>query len=179
MFYKSVNKRNNKAMFEFLKDHFKYSTMNSWNRLYSIANNVKVYNIGLDYKILELLELDNYETINRYLEEWEAENNGYKVGFNGRSCGYLVLYNDNNNNSVLDYYVDTNDTYEDFKEDIKNNYGGLKYYHEELVRQVELVQSFDKLCDDLLEECKYMLEHCKVVEKEEIVTRKHNELEWV
>ena len=92
--------------------------------------------------------------------------------------GYLVLYNEDNSRSVLDYYVDSNDTYEEFKEDVKNNYGGLKYYHDELVRQVELVQCFDKLCDDLVEECKYMLENCKVVEKEETITRKYNTLEW-
>lgn len=178
MFYRKVNKNNNKEMFEFLKEHFKYSTLNSWNNLWSIANNVKVYNLGLDYKILELLELDNYLTINMCIEDWEYEHKGYTVGFNGSSGGYLVLYNKDNWNSVLDYYVDSNDTYEEFKEDVKNNYGGLKYYHDELVRQVELVQDFDKLCDDLLEECKYMLEHCKVVEKEETITRKYNTLEW-
>ena len=178
MFYRKVNKNNNKEMFEFLKEHFKYSTLNSWNNLWSIANNVKVYNLGLDYKILELLELDNYFTINTCIEDWEYEHEGYTVGFNGRSAGYLVLCNKNNNRSVLDYYVDSNDTYEEFKEDVKNNYGGLKYYHDELVRQVELVQDFDKLCDDLVEKCKYMLENCKVVEKEETITRKYNTLEW-
>ncbi len=178
MFYKSVNKNSNKEMFYFLKEHYKYWTLNSWNKLDSIANNVKIYNLGLDWKILELLELDNYFTINANIEDWEIEHKGYKVGFNGRSCGYLVLYNEDNSKSVLDYYVDSNDTYEEFKKDIQNNYGALKYYHADLIRQVELVQEFDRLCDDLLEECKYMLEHCKVVEKEEWVTRKYNTLEW-
>ena len=87
MFYRKVNKNNNKEMFEFLKEHFKYSTLNSWNNLWSIANNVKVYNLGLDYKILELLELDNYFTINTCIEDWENEHEGYTVGFNGRSGG--------------------------------------------------------------------------------------------
>lgn len=177
MFYKYVNKKNNKEMFYFLKEHFRYWTLNSWNRLDSIANNVKIYKLGLDYKILELLELDNYLTINTDIEDWEYEHKGYKVGFNGRSGGYLVLYNENNNSSVLDSYLE-NENYEDFKEEVKEYYGSLKEYHNELVRQVELVQDFDKLCDSLLEECKYMLEHCKVVEKEEQITRKYNTLEW-
>lgn len=177
MFYQKVNKNSNKDMFEFLKDHFEYPTLNSWNNLYSIANNVKIYKLGLDWDILDILQVDNYFTINTCIEDWELDHPGYKVGFNGRSGGYLVLYNDNNNCSVLDYYVDSNDNYEDFKEDIQNNYGGLKWYKEELIRQVELVQEFDKLCDDLLEECKYMLENYKVVEKERVVTQKYYELE--
>ncbi len=176
MFYEKVNKNNNKEMFEFLKGHFKYPTLNSWNNLYSIANNVKVYKLGLDWKILEYLELDNYFTINTAIEDWEYEHKGYKVGFNGRSGGYLVLYNEGNNKSVLDYYVDTNETYEDFKEDVKNNYGGLKWYKQELINQVELVQDFDKLCDSLIEECKYMLENYEIVEKERTITQKYNEL---
>lgn len=178
MFYKNVNKNSDKDMFIFLKSHFRYDTMNSWNRLTSIANNVKVYKLGLDYKILELLELDNYATINYIIEDWELEHPNYIVGFNGRSGGYLVLYNKDNFRSVLDTYLD-NEDYEDFKEEIRTCYGSLKNYHSELIRQTELVQSFDKLCDSLVEECKYMLENCKIVEKEEQVTRTYKELEWL
>lgn len=36
MFYKKINMNNNKEMFEFLKEHFTYWTMNSWNGLKSI-----------------------------------------------------------------------------------------------------------------------------------------------
>lgn len=179
MFYEKVNKNSNKEMFEFLKGHFKYSTLNYWNNLWSIANNVKIYKLGLDWEILDILQVDNYFTLNTMIENWEEEHPRYKVGFNGRSGGYLVLYNEDNNKSVLDYYVDTNDTYEDFKEDVKNNYGGLKWYKQELINQVELVQDFDKLCDNLLEECKYMLKHYKVVEKERQVTQKYYDLEEV
>lgn len=178
MFYKKVNKNNNKDMFEFLKEHYEYYTLSSWNGLKSIANNVKVYNLGLDYEILELLQVDNYFTINDTIETWEIEHKGYSVGFNGRMGGYLVLYNENNNGNVLDYYVENNDSYEDFKEDIKNNYGGLKYYHDSLVEQVEIVQSFDKLTDELVEICKDMLENCKIVEKEKQETITYKELVW-
>ena len=43
MFYKTgVDITNDRQMFEFLKGHFEYHTMSSWNRLYSIANDVKM-----------------------------------------------------------------------------------------------------------------------------------------
>ena len=43
MFYKKgIDITNAKQMFEFLKGHYMYDTMNSWNGLKSIANNVKI-----------------------------------------------------------------------------------------------------------------------------------------
>ncbi len=33
--------------FNYVKNHYKYYTLNSWNGLCSIANNVKIYNLGL------------------------------------------------------------------------------------------------------------------------------------
>ena len=48
MFYKKgVDISNTKSMYNFLKNHEKYDTLNSWNGLKSIANNVKVYNLKL------------------------------------------------------------------------------------------------------------------------------------
>ena len=178
MFYKKVNKNNNKEMFDFLKGHFQYFTMNSWNREKSIANNVKVYNIGIDYKILDLLQCDDYFTINCIIEDWEAENKGYKVGFNGRSGGYIVLYNGENNKSILDYIIEDSENYEEFKEQLKDNGLYLKEYQEDLIRQVDIVQSFDKLCDELLETCKNMLENCTIEEKEITVTKTEKALKW-
>lgn len=175
MYYKKVNKKSDKEMFEFLKGHFQYYTMNSWNGLKSIANNVKIYNIKeLDYDILEYLELDNYYTINDTIELWEMEHNGYRVGFNGRSGGYLVLYNENNNKSVLDYYIDINlnSDYEILKQDIKESeYTTMKDYHDKLVEQVELVQDFDKLCDDLIQVCLDLKNNYKIVEEEQTYTK--------
>lgn len=178
MFYKKVNKNNNKEMFNFLKEHFQYFTMNSWNLEKSIANNVKIYNIGLDYKILDLLQCDDYFIINCIVEDWEAENKGYRVRFNGKSGGYIVLYNDENNKSVLDYIIEDSENYEEFKERLKYNGLYLKEYKEDLVRQVDIVQSFDKLCDELLETCKNMLENCTIEEKETIVTKTEKMLKW-
>lgn len=181
MFYKKVNKNNNKQMFEFLKNHFTYYTMSSWNRLESIANNVKIYNLdikGDKWKLLKLLELDNYSSINTIIEEWEIMHEGYKIGFNGRSAGYLVLYNNNNNSSILSNYIIDSENYQDFKENLKYYGYTLKDYKNELIKMVELVQDFDKLCDDLVSECQYMLDNCDIEEIEETYTKKEKTLVW-
>ena len=45
-FYKTgIDITNDKQMFNFLKNHFEYWTMNSWNRLSSVANKVKLYDL--------------------------------------------------------------------------------------------------------------------------------------
>lgn len=152
MFYKTgIDLCNDKQMFNFLKEHFSYSTLNSWNGLKSIANNVKLYNLNLtgDWgTALNALEKDDYFDVNMMIEDWEADHPNYKVGFNGRSGGYLVLYNKDNNCNVLpDYIVDGD--YEDYKQYIKDYYGTLKDNRSNLRYLTELVRDFDKLCDDI------------------------------
>jgi hypothetical protein len=175
MFYKNVNKNSSKEMYEYLKGHFTYFTNNSWNREKSIANNVKLYNLELDGdwgRLLEILEIDEYFTINTMIEEWESLHRNYKVGFNGRSAGYLVLY------TFEDWYVENSENYAEFKELLKNDGFTLKDYHNTLKEEAEMVQSFDELCDNLREACQYMLSHAKIVEKEEQIIRKYKDVEW-
>ena len=153
MFYKKgIDITNDKQMFNFLKDHYQYYTMNSWNGNSSIANNVKVYNLKLDgncWTALAFLQQDDYFAINLMIEDWEAEHKGYSVGFNGRSGGYLVLYNDDNNRTILPDEVEYNDTYEEYKEMCREDFGSVKDARYQLVKAVKLVQDFDKLCDEL------------------------------
>ena len=156
-FYKKgIDITNDKQMFNFLKDHFTYYTMNSWNGLNSIANNVKVYNLKLDgdcYAVLDFLNNEEYFSINCMIEDWELDHPGYSVGFNGRSGGYLVLYNSDNNRSVLPDDVYSSDDYEEYKAYCKDYYGSVKANRRDLVEAVKIVQSFDKLCDDLRDYC--------------------------
>ena len=97
-FSKKVDLRSRKDMVEFLTSHFRYDTMSSWNRSTSYAHNVKVYNLGLTReqsdKLWEMIEIDEfYDEINWLMDDWAREHNyEWQVGFNGRSCGYLVLY---------------------------------------------------------------------------------------
>jgi len=152
MFYKTgVDICNNRSMYDFLNNHFMYDTMNSWNGLKSIANNVKIYNLHLEgdeWEALKALERDEYFEVNDMIEDWEYLHKGYKVGFNGRSGGYLVLYSDNDNGNILPDYLYGFDSYEDFKDHyLTYNYGTMSDAKNELRGYVELVRDFDVLCD--------------------------------
>lgn len=164
MFYKpGVDITNDKQMFNFLKGHFTYWTANSWNRLMSIANNVKLHTLGLsgDWSVAyALLESGEYETINYMLEDWAGEHPGYEVFFNGRGSGYLVLVETATPGSVLPDSIDDFDTYEDYKEYCRETFGSVKANRECLVYYTKLVQDFDRLCDSLRDFCDELSNQC-------------------
>lgn len=96
-FSEKVDLRSKKAMIDFLVNHFRYSTMNSWNRSTSWANNLKVHRVipsKLQDKVFEMMDCERfYDDINWLISEYDEENNHYiQAGFNGRSSGYLVMY---------------------------------------------------------------------------------------
>ena len=150
-----------KEMVEFLKNHFRYDTANSWNKSTSYARNVKIYNIGLS-KVLEdkALDLICEEGFNEMMaclydllvEQFEEETD-YTIGSNGRSGGYLVLYHKNYPFRSLDMHEDFED-FDDFE--IKERY--------------ELVKLFDEYCDYFIDTFKYAVENVTVEEKE-VVTK--------
>lgn len=152
MFYtKGVDITKDKSMFNFIAQHFTYYTMNSWNGIRSIANNVKLYKLGLEgdwTKAFAHLESGEYNTINWMVQDWEREHPGYEVCFNGRSNGYLVLYRKGSGRSVIPDTLDY-ETYEDYKADMREYYGSVKANRDELVEFVRLVQAFDRLCDEI------------------------------
>ena len=156
MFYKTgVDITKEKSMWHFLKNHFTYSTMNSWNGMKSIAHNVKLYNLKLDGDWTVALQFlhDEMDTgclqlfIDDEIREFSRENPGYVVGFNGRSGGYLVLYNSDNYRTILPDCVEQYDTYEDFKLDCKDYGYRISDYYRELREVTLVVREFDKLCD--------------------------------
>lgn len=157
MFYKKgVDISNDRQMFEFIKNHFEYYTMNSWNRLASIANNVKLHRLGLrgDWAVAyNLLNNGEYETINELICFWQDEHPGYNVGFNGRSGGYLVLTETGNVHTILPDSITESDTYADYKEYCRDYYGSVKANREELRELTKLIQDFDRLCDELRDFC--------------------------
>ncbi len=155
-----------KSMFEFINNHFTYDTLNSWNRLKSIANNVKLYNLELDGDWGTVLDYlydkedigDLQYQISEMIYDWEHEHPGYSLGFNGRSNGYLVIYNHDRQNGTINFRnilpddLVGFDTYEEFKESIKDYYGWtMKDMIPELREYTKLIRDFDKLCDDLRE----------------------------
>lgn len=137
MFYKTgVDIANTKSMWEFLHNHFTYNTMNSWNRQTSIANNVKLYNLKLDgdWTVVMRYLFDEADSgcLQAYIEDeiraFEETHSYYKVFFNGRSGGYLVLGNSDNNGSVLPNCLDY-DSYEEFKADVKAGWNEIGRAH--------------------------------------------------
>lgn len=152
MFYKTgVDITKDKSMFNFIAEHPTYYIMNSWNGVRSIAHNVKLYNLDLEgdwCTALAHLESGEYDTISFMIENWEREHPGYKVYFNGRSNGYLVLSSAIHSQSILPTELDY-ETYEDYKADMRDWHGSVKANRRELVKFVRLVQDFDRLCDEL------------------------------
>lgn len=158
MFYKTgVDITKEKSMWHFLKNHFTYSTMNSWNGMKSVAHNVKLYNLKLDGDWTVALQFltDEMDSgclqmfIDDEIRFFCQDNPGYRVGFNGRSGGYLVLYNSDNYRTVLPDCVDQYDTYEDFKADCKDYGYRIQDYYRELREVTLVVREFDKLCDTI------------------------------
>jgi len=99
MFYKEVNLKKRGEMIAFLKKHFRYCTMNSWNRSTSYANNIKLYNIDIPADIdsdrcWEMLGITDWqEKLSDLLEDFGRSHNWlWQAGINGRSGGYVVLY---------------------------------------------------------------------------------------
>ena len=162
MFYKKgIDITNAKSMFNFINEHYTYYTLSSWNGLSSIANNVKVYNLKLegDWDVALSYLFDENDIgdlqfeINMMIREWEDDHQGYLIGFNGRSGGYLVMYNKDNNRSIVPDCLLGYDTYEEWKQSIKESWYHecVKDYLPTLRETTKLIQDFDKLCDKIRE----------------------------
>jgi len=97
MFYKKIKKSSKKEMVDYLAGHFRYYTMNPWNKSTSYANNVKIYNVipqKLQNKACEIAQQGNvYYAIRDLLSDFGRKYDyEWQAGFNGRSNGYIVLY---------------------------------------------------------------------------------------
>lgn len=175
MFYKEVNTTSKEEMVNFLRNHFRYYTMNSWNGLTSYANNVKLHNLGLTYRQLEKAYdmLISYESedidtslytqrIHDVKETFNQET-GYQMDFNGRSGGYLVLYDTNEKGETLVRSIDDSEDFEDWE-------------IEDLQERVKLVSALDKCCDEMRNVLLDILENYDLVsyeyEKTVVVTAK-------
>lgn len=153
MFYKTgVNISKPKSMFNFIKEHFRYYTMSSWNRLQSITNNVKMYNLNLSgdiWKAYNALIAEDYVSVNSIICDWEDMHPGYRVGFNGRSGGYLVLYETGTDASIVPESIEDADDYEQWKQYLKDNNETVKDNMDVLIHITKVIRDFDLLCDEI------------------------------
>lgn len=98
LFSQRVDKRSRAEMTAYLSGHFRYNTMNSWNRSTTYACNMKLYKLGLDQetedKLWDMIQVPEfYERLNERIEDFNRQHNYlWQAGWNGRSGGYLVLY---------------------------------------------------------------------------------------
>ena len=148
-------------MIEFLKNHERYWTMNSWNGSSSYANNVKIYNLGMDHdlemKAYDLLAEEGFNDLltsdYEFLIERFEEETGYTIGFNGRSSGYLVLYDKERPATSID-------SHEDFEE----------WNRAEVEERYNLVKRFDDYCGYFVDDFKDIVENVTIRE-EEVITK--------
>ena len=96
-FQNKVDRRSRSAMVDFLKGHYRYNTMSSWNCLTSYANNIKLHRLGLSSeqldKAYEMLDTDFWQEIREPIGDFTHDHGDrYTIRSNGRSGGYLVLH---------------------------------------------------------------------------------------
>lgn len=97
-FSESVDLRSRQEMTDFLRNHFRYNTMNSWNQATSYACNLKIHRLGLESeiesKLYDMLGTQEFYCFRQEALDLFSEMHDYQwqAAFNGRSGGYLVLY---------------------------------------------------------------------------------------
>lgn len=210
MYYKQINKRCRKALLAFLKKHFRYHTMNSWNRSTSYANCIKLHHVDKPSDIdgdtwWQMLEITDWHNIlSDLLEDFARKYDfQWQAGINGRSGGYVVLYKggikpsghksycthcgQKNYQALPEGEIGTCgrcdakarinfkqthmqvftwpgkdiDMYEDFEDWTLN----------ELQERVGLVQTFDKLCDDIASAYKNICRNYHITEQQILVPK--------
>lgn len=177
-FTKSVDTTNRQAMIDFLTNHFRYDTMNSWNNSTSYANNVKVYNLGIEdpdvlNKAWNIICSDidceeMYENFHEIINDFRHAYH-YDIGFNGRSDGYLVLYSINYDpaSHISSIYPGKSiDQDEDFTDE-------EVWTMEQLKARCDLICAFDRVCDRIRHEFIYWCRHSFVVEHTNLETSRY------
>src|SRR5664280_3778410 len=92
-FNKNVDRRSRSAMVSFLHGHRRYDTMNSWNRLTSYANIIKIHRLGLtskqENKAYQMLDTDFWDDIRSPIDDFTQEQgHRYTLCLNG--CSVLI-----------------------------------------------------------------------------------------
>lgn len=207
-FYRPVNCRSRKDMTEYLREHFRYPTMSSWNDSTSYACNLKIYQLGLDSdtvdKLFELIQTDDFfQELSLLIQDFgSAHDYLWQAGMDGRSGGYLVLYQGERIPSGYKSYC-TNCGQKNYRSvqetgnvcgvcrkparvdfpgthmqvttfpgrgtDCDADFEDWSMY--DLRNRVRLVQEFDRLADDMVQEAVFFAQNYAVQDEEYQVTQ--------
>ena len=172
-FYQEVDLSSRDDMIQYLLRHFRYDTMNSWNRSTSYACNLKLYRLGLDTntveKLYDMLETQEFFDSQQLLRQQFGREHEYRwqAAMNGKSGGYLVLYqgevrtDGRGIKQVVCYPGRSTDDGEDFED----------WTTAEIRNRVRLVQSFDKLADSMVQQAVEMTKQYTVEDEEFFVQK--------
>jgi len=218
MYYKEIDKRYKESMVKFLKNHFRYSTMNSWNRSTSYANNIKLHSVDKpkdidDDRCWDMLSITEWqEKLNDLLGDFGRRHDWqWQAGINGRSGGYVVLYKGGIKPSGYKSYC-THCGQKNYQAVLEGQIGicgrcdskariNFKQTHmqvftwpgksvdecenfedmtlSEIRERVELIQDFDRLCDDIASEFFDLCRNYRITEEEIFVPKTIKVLEPV
>ena len=218
MYYKEIDKRYKETMGKFLRKHFRYNTMNSWNRSTSYANNIKLHSIDKpndidNEKWWEMIWITQWqEKLSDLLEDFGRKHEWqWQAGINGRSGGYVVLYKggikpsghesycthcgQKNYQAVPEGQIGTCGRCDakariNFKQtdmqlftwpgkdvDMRENFED--WTRSDLRERVELVQDFDRLCDNIVSAFIDICRTYRIAEEEILVPKTIKVLERV
>ena len=155
-FYQPVDLRSRQEMAQYLTTHFRYPTLNSWNRSTSYACNLKITHLGLSPEVVDKLfdmiqTQEFFDTMDECKWEFAAKHNYlWQAGMNGRSGGYLVLYQGEKHPRR------GTDDGEDFED----------WSMHALRERVKLVQELDQLADRMVELALRLTREAQVIEEE-------------
>ena len=164
-FRKDLEGLNKEELREFLVNHPRYHTMNSWNRSTSYANCVKINRLPLTNeqanKAYDMLDSDEvYERLKWTMADWERERKyKWQVGFNGRSGGYIVLYQGGLHPDGRTFTWPG----KSFDMEPAMDFDGWEL--EDYQDRAKFVAEFDLLCDQVLTEFIDMIETYEVKEE--------------
>ena len=170
-------------MTQYLTTHFRYPTLNSWNRSTSYACNLKITHLGLSPEVVDKLfdmiqTQEFFDAMDECKWEFAAKHNYlWQAGMNGRSGGYLVLYQGEKRSSGYKSYcancgqknyqlaADGNCTCGVCGRPTRVNFSQTWNMHA-LRERVKLVQELDQLADRMVELALRLTREAQVIEEE-------------
>lgn len=176
-FEKKIDRRSRKAMIDFLQNHYRYYTLNSWNRSTSYAQKVKIYDLPIPQDMRDraydivggAIIAPEFDFIIQDEFEQFTSDTGYAAGFNGRSSGYIVMRDTEWNPTSQTISIrpgraiDQDENFEEWSMDM-------------LKDRVEIVTRFDRMCDNILNKFIELLQNSEVETQTEIITKEHRVL---